>query len=312
MTPRLTLLACALAFSVAASAADPTPPAAPPKKGKTMQDVLDASTDADWRALDPAHTLYLELATGRVVIELAPWVAPHHVANIETLAKDHYWDGLAIVRAQDNFVVQWGDPVDSEKEPQKARSFGTALKKLPAEFTTAATDLHFTRLPDVDGWAKQVGFVDGFPVGRDPKVGTWLAHCYGTVGAGRNNAPDSSTGAELYVVTGQSPRQLDRNITTVGRVVKGMELLSSLPRGTGGGGFYEFPDQYTWIRAIKLASEVPVAERTDLQVMRTDTATWQALVESRRNRKDDFYHYPVNHIDVCNVPIPVRDAPKAK
>jgi peptidylprolyl isomerase len=275
-----------------------------------MQDVLDASTDADWRGLDPAHTLYLELAGGRVVIELAPQFAPRHVRNIETMAHEHYWDGLAIIRSQDNFVVQWGDPTDAEKEPARVRSFGTAEKKLPAEFTTPSA-LNFTRLPDVDGWAKQVGFVDGFPAGRDPKVGTWLAHCYGTVGAGRNNAPDSSTGAELYVVTGQSPRQLDRNITTVGRVVSGMELLSALPRGTAGGGFYEFPDQYTFIRSIKLASDVPEAERSHLQVMRTDTATWTALVESRRNRKDDFYLFPVNHIDLCNVPIPVREAPKA-
>jgi peptidylprolyl isomerase len=304
--PRLALLACALTLAIgsASQAAEPA------KKGKTMQEVIDASTAADWRTPDPANTLYLDLAGGRVVIELAPQFAPRHVANIRTLAKEHYWDGLAILRSQDNFVVQWGDPVDAEKEPAKVRSMGSAEKKLPAEFTTNAA-VDFTRLPDVDGWAKQVGFVDGFPVGRDPKVGTWLAHCYGTVGAGRGNEIDSSTGAELYVVTGQAPRQLDRNITTVGKVLKGMELLSALPRGTMGGGFYEFQDQYTWIRSIKLASEVPEAERTNLQVMRTDTPTWQALVESRRNRQDAFYHFPVNHIDLCNVPVPVRDAPKA-
>jgi peptidylprolyl isomerase len=304
--PRLALLACALTLAIgsASQAAEPA------KKGKTMQEVIDASTAADWRTPDPANTLYLDLAGGRVVIELAPQFAPRHVANIRTLAKEHYWDGLAILRSQDNFVVPWGDPVDAEKEPAKVRSMGSAEKKLPAEFTTKA-ELDFTRLPDVDGWAKQVGFVDGFPVGRDPKVGTWLAHCYGTVGAGRGNEIDSSTGAELYVVTGQAPRQLDRNITTVGKVLKGMELLSALPRGTMGGGFYEFQDQYTWIRSIKLASEVPEAERTNLQVMRTDTPTWQALVESRRNRQDAFYHFPVNHIDLCNVPVPVRDAPKA-
>jgi peptidylprolyl isomerase len=304
--PRLSLLATTLTLAIGSAYAQAPAQA---KKGKTMQEVIDASTAADWRTPDPANVLYLDIAGGRVVIELAPQFAPRHVANIRTLAKAGYWNGLAILRSQDNFVVQWGDPVDAEKEPAKVRSMGEAEKKLPAEFTTAQS-LDFTRLPDVDGWAKQVGFVDGFPAGRDPKVGTWLAHCYGTVGAGRGNAPDSSTGAELYVVTGQAPRQLDRNITTVGKVLKGMELLSALPRGTMGGGFYEFQDQYTWIRSIKLASEVPEAERTHLQVMRTDTKTWDALVESRRNRQDDFYHFPVNHIDLCNVPVPVRDAPK--
>ena len=40
----------------------------------------------------------------------------------------------------------------------------------------------------------------------------------------KGHKADSSTGAELYVVTGQSPRQLDRNITSVGRVVQGIEV----------------------------------------------------------------------------------------
>src|SRR3546814_4709708 len=76
-----------------------------------------------------------------------------------------------------------------------------------------------------------------------------MAHCYGAVGAGRGMAADSSDGTELYVVDGQSPRQLDRNITLVGRVVDGMELLSVLPRGTGPLGFYEDATQRVPIEA---------------------------------------------------------------
>jgi peptidylprolyl isomerase len=63
-------------------------------------------------------------------------------------------------------------------------------------------------------------------------------------------------------VIGQSPRQLDRNMSMVGRVVQGMELLSVLPRGTGPLGFYEKPEQRTPIKAIRLASQVPAGERT--------------------------------------------------
>ncbi len=85
-----------------------------------------------------------------------------------------------------------------------------------------------------DGYAPEVGFSGGFPAARDPRTGeTWLVHCYAMVGAGRANEVDSGTGAELYVVTGHAPRQLDRNIALIGRVVQGMELLSVLPRGTG-------------------------------------------------------------------------------
>ena len=164
------------------------------------------------------------------------------------------------------------------------------------------------RLSDQDGWAPQVGFSEGFPAARDPESGeTWLAHCYGVVGAGRDVAADSSNGTELYVVDGQSPRQLDRNITVVGRVVQGMELLAVLPRGTGPLGFYEKPEQRTPIRSIALASDLPEAERTTLQLLRTDTPLFAAVVESRRNRRDDWYKVPAGHIDLCNVPLPRRE-----
>jgi cyclophilin family peptidyl-prolyl cis-trans isomerase len=286
----------------AASAAD-----APAVKAKTMADVLAASKPSDWRALDPDNTLYLDLGAGRVVIELAPAFAPLHAENIRTLARAHYWDGLAILRVQDNFVTQWGDP-DGDK-PDKAHPLGQASKTLAPEFERAAKDLPFTRLPDGDIYAPEAGFSNGMPAARDPKSDkAWLAHCYGMVGAGRDVAVDTGPGTELYVVIGQAPRQLDRNIAIVGRVVQGMEWLAALPRGTGALGFYEKPEQYVKIKSVRLASEVPAAERTNLEVLRTDTSTFTDLVESRRNRRDDWYKVPAGHIDLCNVPIPVRAA----
>nr|WP_246022775.1 peptidylprolyl isomerase [Lysobacter terrigena] len=276
----------------------------------SMQEIIDASKPSDWRALDPANTLYMDLANGhRVVIELAPHFSPKHVANARTFAKEGYWNGLAIVRSQDNFVVQWGDP-DSDDQA-KRKPLGGAIKKLPAEFTSRDASLTktWTRLPDVDGWAPQVGFADGFPAGHDPKAGTyWMAHCYGAVGAGRNEAADSSDATELYVVTGQSPRQLDRNMSMIGRVVQGMEWLSTIPRGPGAMGFFEKPEQRVGIASIKLASDVPAAERTNLELMRTESAVFKQLVESRRNRRDAFYKVQAHHIDLCNVPLPVREA----
>lgn len=299
-------LAFALSLALACTAAH----AASPPKPRTMQEILDASTAADWRALDPANTLLMELDGGRrVVIELAPRFAPAHVANIRALAKGGFWNGLSINRAQDGFVVQWGDPAEDEKA---RKPLGDAKPKLPAEAEAPATpalDAVWTRLPDVDGWAPEVGFVDGFYAARDPKRGAyWPAHCYGMVGAGRDIALDSSTGAELYVVIGQSPRQLDRNITTVGRVVQGMELLSTIPRGTGPLGFFEKPEQRVPIRSVRLMSDVPTGERIALEALRTDTPLFAELVEARRNRRDDFYKVPAGHIDLCNVPLPVREA----
>ena len=298
--PFALLVAAALTVPLAARAGEAPKP-------KTTQELLDASTPADWRTLDPANTLYLELASGRVVIELAPDFAPAHVGNIRTLAHEGYWNGMSINRSQDNFVVQWGDPAE---EGQPRRSLGSAKAKLPAEFERKADGLAFHALPDKDGWAPQVGFVGGFPAARDPQSGeAWLAHCYGAVGAGRDVAADSSDGSELYVVDGQSPRQLDRNITLVGRVVDGMERLSVLPRGTGPLGFYEEAAQRVPIKSIRLAADVPEAERTKLQVLRTDTPLFDAVVESRRNRRDDWYKRPAGHIDLCNVSIPTREPP---
>lgn len=304
--PRLlALLPAALMLALFAAQANGQAPA--PAKARSMQEILDASKPSDWRTLDPANTLYLDLAAGRVVIELAPDFAPAHVANLRTLAREGYWNGLSINRSQDNFVVQWGDGAEDEKA---RKPLGSAQGKLPAEFSRSSDKLDFHALPDRDGWAPQVGFADGFPAARDPASKTaWLAHCYGMVGAGRDIAPDSSNGTELYVVIGQSPRQLDRNITTVGRVVQGMELLSVLPRGTGPLGFYEKPEQRTAIKAIRLASEVPQNERTAIEVLRTDTPLFDELVEARRNRRDDFYKRPAGHIDLCNVPLPARTPP---
>ncbi|MBA8886567.1 peptidylprolyl isomerase [Dokdonella fugitiva] len=295
-----------LAVAVALACTPALALAQAPAKGRTMQQVIEASTPADWRALDPQDTLYLDLAGGRVVIELAPGYAPLHAANLRTMAHEHYFDGLAILRVQDNFVTQWGDPDAEDKD--KARAFGKASRTLAPEFERAiAKDLPFTRLPDGDVYASEVGFSDGMPVARDPRAGkTWLAHCYGMVGAGRDNGVDTGSGAELYVVIGQEPRQLDRNIALVGRVVQGMELLASLPRGTGALGFYEKPEQRMSIRSVRLAADVPEAERTPLELLRTDTPTFSALVESRRNRRDDWYKVPAGKIGLCNVPLPVR------
>ena len=303
---KFSVLALALTcFAASASAQAPAAPAA--THSKALADILAASPASDWRPLDPNNTLYLELPAGRVVMELAPGFAPLHAENIRTLAKEKYFDGLAVIRAQDNYVVQWGDPDEDEAT---ARKFGSAKAKLPPEFTAPiGKATPFSRLADADGYAPQVGFSNGFPVGRNPKTGqTWLTHCYGAVGVARGNEQDSGNGSGLYVIIGHAPRHLDRNIAVVGRVVQGIELLSSMPRGTGPLGFYEKPEQRTTIKSIRLASDVPVAERSNLEVIRTDSATFAAVADARRNRHDDWYIAPAGYIELCNVAIPVRPA----
>ena len=305
----LTTLAIAAAISAALPplhAATIRAPAELPAK-QTVADVIKASTPADWRALDPANTLYMDIAAGRIVIELAPEFAPKHVANIKALVAERYYDGLAITRAQDNWVAQWGDP--DEKNPKPVEH---AQRTLPGEFTVPMkTVSSFTRLKDVDGYAPQVGHSNGFPSARDPKSGTaWLTHCYATVGVGRDVGSDSGGGTELYAVIGQSPRHLDRDITVVGRVVSGMPLLATLPRGAAPMGFYDSPDKNVPIKSIRLASDVPVEQRVRMEVMRTDSAAYQAVLEAQRNRGGPWSKVQAGHLDVCNAPIPVREVGK--
>jgi cyclophilin family peptidyl-prolyl cis-trans isomerase len=289
--------------SMGAMAADMKDP--PPKP--SVSDVLKTSKPSDWRPLDPDNTLYMEIPSGRVVIEMAPVFAPNHVQNIKTLVREHYFDGLAIIRSQDNWVVQWGDPNEETDHPKAIPK--PAKATLKAEFTVPLkNDKQFTRLPDRDGYAPQVGHSNGFPVGHDPKKGeAWLAHCYGMVGVGRNNEADSGGGSSLYVVIGHAPRHLDRNITVVGRVISGMPMLSVLPRGTGPMGFYDKPEQNVPIKSIRVAADVPEAERSKFEVLRTDAPVYQAVVEAQRNRGGPWTKVPAGYIDLCNAPIPVRE-----
>ena len=292
----------ALAVSLWIAAAEPQP--APLQ---TMTTVIEQSKATDWRTPDDDYVLYLELKSGRVVIELAPKFAPNHVRNVIKLARQKYFDGLAIVRVQENYVVQWGDPLATD--PNKARSLGEAKTRLTAEFATVGTDLKFMQLPTLDAYADQVGFVDGFPAARDGASGkTWLAHCYGMVGAGRQESLASGNGGELYVVIGHAPRHLDRNVTLLGRVLKGMELLTTLPRGRGDLGFYESPRKHVKIRSIRVASDVKQKDRERLEVFRTDRPAFYQLIDSRANRRESWFAHPVGRIGLCNVPIPVREA----
>jgi peptidylprolyl isomerase len=270
-------------------------------KPVTVADLLAGSPAGDWREPNPDDTLYLELARGRVVIELATQVAPRHVANLKTLVRNHYFDGLAIIRVQDNYVVQWDDPAHRRPVPAGVR---------PAvEFTVdKSAASRFEALPDRDLYAAEVGFLDGFPAARDRRTHTvWLAHCYGMVGAGRDDPPESD-GTEMYAVIGHAPRQLDRNVALFGRVLQGMELLSSLPRGSGEMGFYVASEPPVPITSMRLAADVPAAERTPLEILRTDSATFRSVLQQRRNRHESWFKFNPGHIDLCNVPLPVRTA----
>lgn len=287
----------------AQDSADDTPPSLQmlhAHPASTPAAMLAGAPASAWRAVDPDDTLYLTLPQGRVVIELAPQFAPRYVANIRKLVRQGFFDGLPIFRVQDDAVAEWGDPTGR-------RSVGTARRLVAAEFERPSRDLPFTALPDPDTYAQQVGFSDGFAAARDPAFGrTWLVNCYGVVGAARGNNVDSGGGTALYAVIGGPQRQWDRNTTLVGRVMEGMPILATLPRGNGPLGVYR--DRHQWVRivSVQVAADLPPARRTPLEVLRTDTPTFTQYVESLRNRRGPWFKVPAGRISVCSIPIPVR------
>jgi peptidylprolyl isomerase len=281
-----------LSTNVAACAPTPVTPAS----------VLAAAPAAAWKPIDPVDLLVIELAGGRrVVIALADAFAPAHIANIRTLARAHWYDGLAIERVQDDYVVQWGDPDGRKPLPP-------GLPHPPAEYERPATGLAPTLLPYPDTYAAHVGLLGAFPLGEGGGE-AWLTHCYGAVGVGRDVNPDVGTGAELYAVIGQPPRQLDRNIAVVGRVLSGMDTLAALPRGAGDMGFYAEAGQRTPIVSVRIATDMPVAERPRVQVLDVASPTFAAWLHVKANRQDAFFLRPAGALDVCNAMPPVRPAP---
>jgi len=273
----------------------------------SQADLIKHSAPSDWRRLDPENTLVMEINGQQVILELATRFAPQHAANIRTLTREGYYTGSAVVRVQDNYVTQWADPADEEKEKEKVKPQGNALAHLPAEFSIPFKGLPLTRFTDPDGWAPVSGFVDGLPVAADPaKNKAWLAHCYGMVGAARSTKPDSSNGTSLYAINGQAPRALDLNITVVGRVLQGMPGLAALPRGTAEMGFYADAAQRAGIQRVRLLADMPEAERPALEVLRTDSATWPALLQARRVRQEGWFVHSPRHINLCNATVPTR------
>ena len=290
---RLPLLLAAAALLIAAAPAKITP-----------NDIVAKSPASAWKPIPADDLLVMDLANGgRVVIQLAPQFAPVHVANIRALARGNYWNGATIYRLQDNYVAQWG-----LNDSDKGLPAGVVAKP-PAEYTRPLKGLAIKPLGSPDPYAPGAGFVDGWPVAYSAKGG-WadLTHCYGTVGVGRDLSPDTGMGGELYAVIGHAPRQLDRVIALVGRVVEGIDTLSSLPRGTAALGFYTDTAQYVPIASIRLASDMPAADRPSFEYMDTASATFADYLRVRANRYDDFYIRPAGGVDPCNVQVPVRRA----
>ena len=270
-------------------------------------EIIANAPKADWVQIAPTDLLVMDLVPDsagmprRVVIQLIP--APFSqgwVGNIRKLAAAKWWDGTSINRVQDNYVAQWGDA--TEKKPLPA---GLATVPESEYVTEDFVGRPFYSLEGSwrDSYSHDTGFYRGWPIAFG-KEGYWPVHCYGMVGVGRNLSPDTGTGAELYTVIGHAPRHLDRNIALVGRVIEGIEHLSSLPRGTGALGFYEKEEERVPILSVRLGNEIEGLPA--YEYLSTENASFSAYADARANRRDAFFIKPAGGADICNIPVPVR------
>lgn len=303
-----------LAVPVAAQEAEPPTPAS----------VVAAAAPQEWAAIPPEDLLVMDLAPDargrarRVVIQLlpAPFSQPW-VENIRTLARAHWWDGTQVYRVVDNWVAQWGAGEDGgeagfaphplpEGVVSPASSYAT--DRVPDQLRELATDLHSAEYPELlanlDPYSGGSLFWDGWPISGLEQRTFWPIHCYASVGVARDLAPDTGTGAELYAVIGHAPRQLDRNIAVVGRVIEGIEYLSTLPRGTAEAGVYATRAEDTPIVSVRLGSELSDLPR--FEYLGTESESFARYVAVRANRSDAFYTVPAGGVDVCNVQVPIR------
>jgi peptidylprolyl isomerase len=292
----------------------------------TPVSIVAEARASEWRAIDPADLLVMTLAPDRdgnprqVVIQLVPPpFSQHWVENIRTLAKAHWWDGTSVYRVVDNWVAQWGG---GEDDKTKAKPLPDGLRTVPeSEYATPVEpgpedgrDFVLTPRREeivVNRWLDSyaiTAFVAGWPIGLDDQGGrtAWPVHCYATVGVARDLSPDTGTGAELYAVIGHAPRALDRNIAVVGRVIEGIEHLSTLPRGKGEAGVYDDPALRAPITSVRLGDELPPAERPRFEYLASDSESFARYIRVRANRNDAFYKVPADGVDVCNVPVPIR------
>ena len=334
IAPLVTAPAPLAAQASAAQAAGKTKPSP-----LAPSEIVAAASKSDWTRIAPSDLLVMDLSPDakgrarRVVIQLMPPpFSQGWIGNIHKLAAAHWWDGMSINRVQDNYVVQWGDPNADDKVKAKALPAGLATmtesgyqtnlvgQTIPLWLTVGATEMLVCDVSrrgcsaqqekhrfkaTYDAYQQETGVWNGWPVaGADESA--WPVHCYGMVGVGRDLSPNTGSGAELYVVIGHAPRHLDRNIALVGRVIEGIEYLSSLPRGHGGLGFYDLEQGDERVAIQSIHPGVEVSGLAAYEYLSTESASFAKYTDARANRRDAFFIRPAGGADICNIPVPVR------
>ena len=281
--------------------------APPPKKApiRSPGDAVSAAPASDWIEIPAEDLLVMDLASGKqVVIQLAPLFAPVHVANVRAMARSGYWSKATIYRVVDNWVTQWGLNEDAAKGDKITPLPAGAVAQPPEEYERRAAGLSTVPMGSPDPYSMKGAYADGWPVALQRGGKANPTYCYGAVGVARDAAPDTGNGSELFAVIGATARRLDRNYALIGRVLSGMDNLSALPRGTGEMGVYAKDQAPVAITAVRIASDMPAADRPRFEYLRTKSPAFADYVQLASHRAD--YGVPSPGAALCSVSVPVR------
>jgi peptidylprolyl isomerase len=259
---------------------------------------LQAQDGLTWRQVAPENLVFIGMREGEIVLELNPTFAPKAAAHFRQKVRDGFFRGMSFYRVIEGFVAQAGPGDDIPLDEDE---------RLPAEFQLSRDEeLPWVRVQRDDLFAPETGFIDGFAAARDDRH-VWLVHCPGAVAVARGNEPDSGA-HDFYIVIGQAPRYLDRNLTVFARVIDGMEVVQRIQRGpTENNGVIDNEVARSRISRMRLAEQLEQEERRDFYVMDTNSRGFRNLMEERRDRGHDFFvNKPPEVLDVCQVPVATR------
>jgi peptidylprolyl isomerase len=260
-----------------------------------------AQDDMVWRQIEPSNTVFMQIGEGEIVFELNPRFAPETVRQFKKLIQDDFYRSLSFYRVIDGFVAQGGDESDIDPDAPNA------IPTLKAEFEMALTEeFGWTPVQTNDLFAAETGFIDGFAAAKDTEK-VWLTHCPGALAMARGTKADSGS-TDFYIVIGQAPRYLDRNLTIFGRVVFGMDVVQKIRRGpTSENGIIAKDEDRSRIKKMVLGSDLAEEDRKEVYVMDTGSDGFETYMKARRNRTAEFFHFkPPQVLDVCQVPVAAR------
>jgi len=314
---RIAFFALAIAcFSPALAQEEPPTP--------TPAEILAAAPAEHWLPIPVSDLLIPTLpdaADGskrQAVIQLLPAeLSGGHVRNVRALARNHWWDGTKIYRVARDFVTQFGGNPDAKAVPKTLetvpeseyynaalgakRDTDMAALKAAVDYSNQYQGTTIEPLMKIiyESYGAKVGFGGGWPVGSDKQGQAYPLTCRGALSPAHYDPPDTGSGAELSVITGEAARSLDTTFGMVGRVIDGLEHLQNLPLGTDPGGFYADKVDYIEIDSIRPASEWPLAEQPHYEYLASHSPALLQYIAAHGG-----------YGNICTVPVPIRKVSK--